>query len=136
MERITEKSWANLDPWECCGQDNFCKRGCHDQGGCTNGCIVPKIYARLAAYEDTGFMPNEIAMQKVLNTPLTLREIKKMCGEPVWIHLRNNKGFWAIIKGHSKKSDAILFYGTGKISCKAYKKWWLAYRNKKDEDIQ
>lgn len=61
MERLTSKYWRNLDPWEMCGQDNYCKRGCHDQGGCTKGCIVPRIYARLAAYEDTGLEPEEIA---------------------------------------------------------------------------
>lgn len=60
MERLTIKNWRNLDPWETCGQDNYCKRGCHDQGGCTKGCIVPRIYARLAAYEDTGVEPEEI----------------------------------------------------------------------------
>jgi hypothetical protein len=52
MERLTDKSWRNLDPWECCGQDQYCKRGCHEKGGCTNGCIVPKLYEKLAKYED------------------------------------------------------------------------------------
>ena len=52
MERLTDKYWRNFDPWECCGQAEFCIRGCHDQGGCTNGCIVPKLYCRLASYED------------------------------------------------------------------------------------
>ena len=60
MERLTRKSWRNLDPWETCGQDNYCKRRCHEQGGCTKGCIVPRIYARLAAYEDAGLQPEEI----------------------------------------------------------------------------
>lgn len=60
MERLTSKYWRNLDPWEMCGQDNYCKRGCHEQGGCAKGCIVPRIYARLAAYEDTGLEPEEI----------------------------------------------------------------------------
>ena len=52
MERLTNKNWQNLDPWECCGQDNYCQRDCHGSGGCTNGCIVPKIYRRLAEFED------------------------------------------------------------------------------------
>ncbi len=60
MERITETAWRNLDPWECCGQDNYCKRGCYDDGGCIKGCIVPKLYERLATYEDTGLSPDEI----------------------------------------------------------------------------
>lgn len=52
MDRLTDKAWANLDPWECCGQDDFCKRGCHEDGGCLRGCSVPKTYFRLAEIED------------------------------------------------------------------------------------
>lgn len=57
MERLTDPCWENLDPWECCGQDKFCNRDCHEAGGCTNGCIVPKLYVRLAGYEDTCLEP-------------------------------------------------------------------------------
>ena len=60
MERLTNKAWQNFDPWECCGQDKYCQRGCHDPGGCTKGCIVPQLYARLGAYEDTGLTPEEV----------------------------------------------------------------------------
>lgn len=60
MERLTNKAWQNFDPWECCGQDHYCQRGCHDPGGCTKGCIVPRLYARLGAYEDTGLTPGEV----------------------------------------------------------------------------
>ena len=60
MERLTNKAWRNFDPWECCGQDEYCQRGCHDPGGCTKGCIVPQLYARLGAYEDTGLEPEEV----------------------------------------------------------------------------
>lgn len=52
MDRLTSKCWRDLHPWECCGQDNYCALGSHDEGGCANGCIVPKLYFRLAAYED------------------------------------------------------------------------------------
>lgn len=48
MERLTEKNWINMDPWECCGQDGTCTR----PGGCNNGCTVPKLYDKLAQYED------------------------------------------------------------------------------------
>lgn len=64
MERLTDPCWKNLDPWECCGQDYFCKRGCHEEGGCTNGCIVPKIYVRLASLEDTGVSPEKVSWMK------------------------------------------------------------------------
>ena len=60
MERLTNKAWRNFDPWECCGQDKYCQRGCHDPGGCTKGCIVPQLYARTGAYEDTRLEPEEV----------------------------------------------------------------------------
>lgn len=80
MERLTDVCWKNLDPWECCGQDYYCKRGCHDKGGCTNGCIVPKLYVRLAAYEDTGLTPEEI---KDSFTPTT---VIIMAGQALGVH--------------------------------------------------
>ena len=64
MERLTNKAWRNFDPWECCGQDKYCQRGCHDPGGCTKGCIVPRLYARLGAYEDTELEPAMCANYK------------------------------------------------------------------------
>lgn len=66
MERLTNKAWRNFDPWECCGQDKYCQRGCHNPGGCTKGCIVPQLYARLGAYEDTGLTPEQCKNAKVI----------------------------------------------------------------------
>jgi len=82
MERMTDACWRNFDPWECCGQDYFCKRGCHDEGGCTNGCIVPKLYCRFAAYEDTGVMPEEVTQIKLALEGKFLAEIKEFDGIP------------------------------------------------------
>lgn len=64
MERLTDKAWRNFDPWECCGQDKYCQRGYHDPGGCTKGCIVPQLYARSGAYEDTELTPEEVLSMK------------------------------------------------------------------------
>lgn len=50
--RITKENWKNLDPWEMCGQDSYCTRDCHNEDGCLNGCIVPKLYVELAKRED------------------------------------------------------------------------------------
>lgn len=52
MNRLTDRCWRNLDPWECCGQNFHCSRKLNDDGGCINGCIVPKLYKHLAEYED------------------------------------------------------------------------------------
>ena len=75
VERLTEKYWKNLDPWEMCGQDHFCTRGCHDLGGCKGGCIVPKLYHRLAVYEDTGLTPEKITAMIAPNAPLILEDV-------------------------------------------------------------
>ena len=63
MERLTISGVA-LDPWEMCGQDNYCKRECHALGGCTNGCVVPKLYWALRHYEETGLSPEQIEQLK------------------------------------------------------------------------
>ncbi len=64
MERLTDEAWRNLDPWECCGQDKYCKRDCHEEGGCANGCIVPRLYRKLAMYEDTDLTPEDYSFNK------------------------------------------------------------------------
>ena len=52
MERLTDRCWRNLGPWEWCGQNFQCSRKLNDDGGCINGCIVPKLYKHLAEYEE------------------------------------------------------------------------------------
>lgn len=83
MERLTDTYWRNLDPWECCGQDHYCQRGCHDEGGCTKGCIVPKLYGRLAAYEDIGLTPKEIVAMKNAFMGRELAKITEFDGIPI-----------------------------------------------------
>lgn len=78
MERLTDKAWRNFDPWECCGQDKYCQRGCHDPGGCTKGCIVPQLYARSGAYEDTDLTPEEVS--SLVKDWSDLRTIIGECG--------------------------------------------------------
>lgn len=52
MSRITDECWRNLKPWEMCGQAYYCGRDTRENGGCINGCIVPKLYIELAKRED------------------------------------------------------------------------------------
>ena len=56
MDRLTSPylTKACNDPWDYCGLDKYCKRGCV-------GCRLPKMIRRLAEYEDTGLTPKEIA---------------------------------------------------------------------------
>lgn len=32
--------------------DSYCTKGCHEEGGCTKGCEILKMYKKLAEYED------------------------------------------------------------------------------------
>lgn len=54
MERLTDKDLLQTiyDPWELCGMDGVCTKGCHDEDGCTKGCYILKMYHKLADYED------------------------------------------------------------------------------------
>lgn len=60
MERLTKPDWKSLFSWECCGQTDFCLRGRDKEKECVN-CIVPKLYARVAMFEDAG-----VPMQKII----------------------------------------------------------------------
>jgi len=54
MERLTKDDLNKVcyDPWEICGMDKHCTKGCHEEGGCTGGCHILKIHLKLAEYED------------------------------------------------------------------------------------
>lgn len=54
MERLTVNDLNKVcyDPWELCGMDSYCKKGCYEEGGCTKGCHILKMYRKLAEYED------------------------------------------------------------------------------------
>lgn len=135
MERLTDTCWMNFDPWECCGQDNYCKRDSREVGGCRNGCIVPKLYVRLAKYEDTGLTPEEIAVQNSPNIPLTLDDLKQMDGEPVWaVETQDNcstKREWVIISTSLERAAGNELW----LVFESYGTQWLAYRNKQKEDV-
>ena len=59
-----------------------------------------------------------------LNDPLTLDELRKMDGEPVWL-VNQNGGRWVIMSG------AYLWDSRKNAD---YGKTWLAYRQKPEED--
>ena len=68
-----------------------------------------------------------------LNEPLTLEEMRKMDGEPVWVQFLHNKiGYWYLIDCHN--SEFIRFYRSGFFINGEYSKSFLAYRQKPEED--
>ena len=62
------------------------------------------------------------------NTPLTLDELRKMDGEPVWVQSPGvpEYGRWAIVEG---VGENCLFLHDD-FTCHDYGKTWLAYRQK------
>ena len=65
-----------------------------------------------------------------LNEPLTLDELRKMDGEPVWVQSPGvpEYGRWAIVEG---VGENCLFLRDD-FTCHDYGKTWLAYRHKKE----
>ena len=64
--------------------------------------------------------------------PLTLDELRKMDGEPVWVQFLHNKiGYWYLIDCHN--SEFIRFYRSGFFINGEYSKGFLAYRRKPEE---
>lgn len=67
-----------------------------------------------------------------LNEPLTLDDLRKMDGEPVWVQSPGipEYGRWAIVEGVGENS---LFLHDD-FTCHDYGKTWLAFRQKPEED--
>lgn len=65
------------------------------------------------------------------NEPLTLEELRKMDGEPVWVQSPGvpEYGRWAIVEG---VGENCLFLRND-FTCHDYGKTWLAYRQKPEE---
>ena len=66
------------------------------------------------------------------NEPLTLDELRKMDGKPVWVQSPGvpEYGRWAIVEG---VGENCLFLHDD-FTCHDYGKTWLAYRQKSEED--
>lgn len=101
MERLTKKrdgQW--VIPLR---QDGKCRWALTERGGMATSYLYGDHADRLAAYEDTGLTPEEVAdLQRAWdmyggeegitallatppNTPLTLEELREICGKPVYI---------------------------------------------------
>ena len=65
--------------------------------------------------------------------PLTLDELQKMDGEPVYIV--ENTEYWSIVNGFGRNGVYLLSYGNPDDfgSFELYGKTWLAYRQKPEE---
>ena len=67
MERLTyDCCFGDIHCWQVKGADDLeCRQVCEEQGenGC-KGCPIALAFDRLAAYEDTGFTPEEVQQMR------------------------------------------------------------------------
>ena len=85
MERLTyDFCVGNKHCWQVKGADNLeCREVCRNQGenGCTD-CPIAKAFDRLAAYEETGLEPEELAQAKkkgrLVVLPCSIEEIERI----------------------------------------------------------
>lgn len=70
------------------------------------------------------------------NEPLTLEELRKMDGQPVWVKApgvsNDISGRWVIVEGVDLEDRTI--YTRGDFACHDYGAVWLAYRRPPKED--
>ena len=77
------------------------------------------------------------------NAPLTLKELREMDGEPVWISpVKENRKIrkqWMLTTGYNQKKDIYLFAPASNIiqgyDGNSYGKTWLAYRRRPEEAV-
>lgn len=65
------------------------------------------------------------------NDPLTLEELRKMDGEPVWGAFSEGSGRYMIIQWHN--SEFFKTFECGFLLLEEYGKTWMAYRRKPEE---
>lgn len=117
----------------------------HENGNCTVAggfctAVNDPICEALHNAFDCGYRSAIRARQEVesklkvveSNEPLTLDELRKMDGEPVWVQSPGipEYGRWAIVEG---AGENCLFLHDD-FTCHDYGKSWLAYRQKPEED--
>lgn len=78
MKRLTAESWKDLSRDDCCQMAADCAFRCFDEA-CPRGtiCLLPRLYAKLAAYEDTGLQPEQIDPRFVRPLKAKVRRAKK-----------------------------------------------------------
>ena len=159
MERLTEKCWRNLDPWELCGDDCRCDRECRFNDEYREKCNTLHLYRRVAEYEDAGLEPaevklavaalmgqelaqiveiNDVPLSRLIelaraekdNAPLTLEELREMIGEPVWVETPGIREYGRYGIVESVDAECNALFLSADFSCHDYGKNWLPYRRK------
>ena len=113
------------------------------QGHCADGCAWEEAaWERLTAYEDTGLEPERVAelaqaekdgrlVVPPSNDPLTLEELRKMDGEPVWVVPLNDFEILPANYLVNAYAEQIVVDKFGAyLDFEDYGKTWQAYRRR------
>ena len=77
MDRLTPKNWSDLSRGECCRMAAACVGpGLVNIDHC-EGCMLPRLYAKLAKYEDIGLQPEQIDPYVVRPLKAQVRRVRK-----------------------------------------------------------
>ena len=112
MERLTyDFCVGDKHCWQVKGADNLeCKEVCRNQGenGCTD-CPIAKAFDRLAAYEETGLVPEAVEHLKLASMGKAIAEIKEFEGVPVdrlrELAQAKKKGRLVVLEHAAKKGE-------------------------------
>lgn len=77
MERLTAKDWKELSPVICCRIASDCANQRFNNSCPRASCLLPRLYAKLAAYEDTGLQPEQIDPYIVRPLKVRVRRVRK-----------------------------------------------------------
>lgn len=118
MERLTVNDLNKVcyDPWELCGIGSYCKKGCHEEGGCTKGCHILKMYRKLAEYENLEEQGKLLKLPcAVGDTVYEVQDLRKRiqpytviavhisnCGNLYGWELKDGKGVYSNVNGFSE----------------------------------
>lgn len=72
-----------------------------------------------------------------VNRSLTLEQMRKMDGEPVWVQTPGipKYGRWVIVAGVDTEDGQRTLYCQGDYTCRNYGRDWLAYRRPPEGDV-
>lgn len=140
MERLTARDKNGLAMAACCEKECEYNYVC-EFGGFGECRGMDDIIDRLAAYEETGVEPEEIAaLISPPNDPLTLEELREMDGDKIYIqHIGACKGFFddEYAPYYGKLEQYVQKYNGMLRACdlpsKYYGEAWLAYRRNPEE---
>lgn len=100
--------------------------------------FVSQAITALRAQQENLTKVSQGFSQDQVNAPLTLDDLRRMDGEPVWVVVLDFSAEWRILECVDTRSQekTVLFRDGSHEPLTEYGKEWLAYRHKPKEQIE